>query len=150
MEKIKIIVDGSNVAFFKRNNNKKAKLKNLEILLSFLEDLSAKLPIQYEIITDASLKYRIDNKSGLENLYKTGKFLQCPSKIQADKFILEFFKLYPEGTVIISNDNFSEFQDINPVVCKFMIILDKLIVLPNLSSLFSDIDNVQIEGKVIA
>ena len=150
MENIKIIVDGSNVAFFKRNNNKKAKLENLEILISFLEDLSAKIPINYEIITDASLRYRIDNKSELENLYNTGKLLQCPSKIQADEFLLEFFKLHPEETVIISNDNFSEFKNVNPVVCKFMIMLDEMIILPNLMSLFNDIDNPQREGKAIA
>ncbi|MHA1147589.1 MAG: NYN domain-containing protein [Promethearchaeota archaeon] len=150
MVKLNIIVDGSNVAFFKRDNKKKARLKNLEILLSFLEDLSAKLPIKYEVIIDASLRYRIDNKPELENLCNTGKILQCPSKIQADVFLLEYFKHHPEETVIISNDNFSEFQEINPVVCKFMIILDEMIILPNLSSLFSDIVNIQIEGKAIA
>ena len=92
MVKINIIVDGSNVAFFKRNKRKEAKLQNLEILISFLEKLSTKFPINHEIITDASLRYRIDKKSELEKLYNTGKLLQCPSKIQADEFLLEFFR----------------------------------------------------------
>ncbi len=150
MEEVKIIVDGSNVAFFKRNPNKKAMLKNLEIVISFLEGLSTKFPIKYEIITDASLSHRIDNKTGLDNLYRTGKILQCPSKIQADEFLLEFFKQHPEETLIISNDNFSEFQGINPVVCKFMIMLDEMIILPNISSFFNEIITSQAEGKAIA
>ncbi len=150
MVKINIIVDGSNVAFFKRNKRKEAKLQNLEILISFLEKLSTKFPINHEIITDASLRYRIDKKSELEKLYNTGKLLQCPSKIQADEFLLEFFKLHPEDTIIISNENFSEFENVNPNVCKFMIIMKEIIILPNLTAFFNDVDKPQMEGKAIA
>ena len=44
----------------------------------------------------------------------------------------------------------SEFKGINPVVCKFMIMLDEFIILPNLSFLLYGMDNKQIEGKAIA
>ena len=63
MSDLKIIVDGSNGAFYKRNSEKKAKLKNIKIILEFLENLKNKICIEYEIITDANLKYLIDNFS---------------------------------------------------------------------------------------
>ena len=87
---IKIIVDGSNGAFYKRDSNKLAKIKNIKIILSFLKKLQDNMNIEYEIITDANLKYKIDNKEELEELYNSGKLIQCPGGIQADEFIIEY------------------------------------------------------------
>jgi len=58
MNKFKILIDGSNVAFFQRNKNKKAKIVNLEILLNFLENINSKFGIEYQIFIDASLIHK--------------------------------------------------------------------------------------------
>ena len=108
MDKVFIIVDGSNIAFYKRTHNKKAKYNNLEIVKDFLQDLSKNFPICWEIVIDASLRHMIDNKNALERAIKKGLIIQCPDNIEADKFILEFFTRHPENMLIISNDNFKK------------------------------------------
>ena len=132
MDKVYIIVDGSNIAFYKRTHNKKAKYNNLEIIKDFLKDLSKKFPICWETIIDASLRHRIDDKDALENAIKKGLITQCPDKIEADKFILEFFSRHPENTLIISNDNFKEYKSDNLVIFKFVIMFDEIIFEPNI------------------
>lgn len=112
-----------------------ARIKNLEILINYLEKLKEKFPIEYEILTDATLRYRIDLKEKLESYYKTGKIIQCPSGIKADYFIIEYFNRYPEETIIISNDNFSNYEKTNLTICKFVIIFDEIIIKPDLNEI---------------
>lgn len=112
-----------------------ARIKNLEILINYLEKLKEKFPIEYEILTDATLRYRIDLKEKLESHYKTGKIIQCPSGIKADYFIIEYFNRYPEETIIISNDNFSDYEKTNLTICKFVIIFDEIIIKPDLNEI---------------
>ena len=132
MDKVYIIVDGSNIAFYKRTHNKKAKYNNLEIVKDFLKGLSKKFSICWETIIDASLRHRIDDKEALEKAIKKGLITQCPDKIEADKFILEFFSRHPENTLIISNDNFKEYKIDNLVIFKFVIMFDEIIFEPNI------------------
>ena len=91
MDKIYIVVDGSNVAFHKRTSKKKAKFSNLEIIKKYLERLSDEFPVVWEIIVDATLQYRIDSKESLEESFRKGLISQCPDNIEADKFILAFY-----------------------------------------------------------
>ncbi|MFX0099751.1 MAG: hypothetical protein ACFFCS_09220 [Candidatus Hodarchaeota archaeon] len=133
-----IIVDGSNVAFSKRNDRKKAILGNLEILIRYLAELKKKYPIEYEIITDATLKYRIDEPEKLEEYYKTGVISECPSHVKADEFIVDYMQIYPDRTLVISNDNFSEYNLEKAgcfSLCKFIIIFNKIII-PNFKHVF--------------
>jgi len=112
-----------------------ARIKNLEILINYLEKLKEKFPIEYEILTDATLRYRIDLKEKLESYYKTGKIIQCPSGVKADYFIIDYFNRYPEETIIISNDNFSDYEKTNLTICKFVIIFDEIIFKPDLNEI---------------
>ena len=147
MKKYNIIVDGSNGAFSRRSDQKKAKIENIMIIIDYLEMLKEKYAIEFEIITDANLKYRIDQKSELEKLYKTGKVIQCPSGIKADDFILEYFRRHPENTIILSNDNFSEYNDVHPTVCKFVIMFGEVIVKPDVSELLEVNEGIKEGGK---
>ncbi len=132
MDKVYIIVDGSNIAFYKRTHKKKAKYKNLEIVKEFLHDLSKNFPICWEIVIDASLRHMIDDKDALERAIKKGLIIQCPDKIEADKFILEFFSRHPENTLIISNDNFKKYKIDNLINFKFVILFEELILEPKI------------------
>jgi len=135
MEKIKIIVDGSNIAFSSRNEKKQPKIQNLKIMINYLDNLAQIYPIEFKIIVDASLRYRIDLKNELEDLEKIGKIIQSPCKHTADEFILEYARRYPEETVIISNDRFSEYNTKRITCCNFLIIFDEIIIKPTLKEL---------------
>ena len=78
------------------------------------------------------MRYQIDNLDCLEQAYHTSKFIQCPNKIKADEFILEFFRRHPEQTLIISNDNFSEYEIDNLALFKFTIFFNEVIIKPDL------------------
>lgn len=128
MEGIFIILDGSNIAFYKRTHKKRARFHNLEIVINYLKKLKQSYPIKWEIIVDASLRHRIDNQSDLENAIKTGKIIQCPSKAEADTFILNFYTQHPENTIIISNDNFNDHINTNLRLVKYVIMFDEIIL----------------------
>ena len=140
MDKVYIIVDGSNIAFYKRTHKKKAKYKNLEIVKEYLQDLSKKSPICWEIVIDASLRHMIDDKDALERAIKKGLIIQCPDNIEADKFILEFFSLHPENTLIISNDNFKKYKIDNLKNFKFVILFEELILEPKIEQFLDTLD----------
>ena len=134
MDKVYIIVDGSNIAFYKRTQKKKAKYNNLEIIKHFLIELSKKFPIRWEIVVDASLRHLIDDKDALERAIKKGLIIQCPDKIEADKFILEFYSRHPEDTIIISNDNFKKYKIDNLNSFKFVIMFEEIILKPDIEA----------------
>ncbi|MHC1590843.1 MAG: NYN domain-containing protein [Candidatus Helarchaeales archaeon] len=126
-----IIVDGSNVAFCHKNDKNKAMLSNLELLIEFLENLEGQYRLNHEIIIDASLKYRIDRRSKLEKYLRQGKINESPAGTQADQFILEYYNMEPSRTIIISNDNFRDYNFVAKEefsLCKFMIINGKFLI----------------------
>ena len=147
MDQFYIILDGSNIAFYKRTHNKKAKYSNLKTAIEFLKKLEEKYSIKWEIIVDASLRHRIDEKDKLEFDIKTGKINQCPNKAEADGFILSFFKRHPERTIIVSNDNFEDHSISNLTICKFVIMFDELITDPDLEELLKSKIKSLKEGK---
>ena len=133
MEKrIEILVDGSNIAFFLRDERKNAKLSTLEFLIFYLENIKKTYGIEYQIITDASLKYRIDDEQKLEEYYKCGKIVECPKGVQADNFIIEYANRHPDSTIIISNDCFKEYDTVNLTIIKFGLIFNEILLKPNL------------------
>jgi len=151
MEKrIEILIDGSNIAFFIRDEKKKAKLSTLEILTIYLEKIKKIHFIEYQIITDASLKYKIDDRNKLEEYYKYGKIIETPKGVQADDFIIEYAKRYPNTTIIISNDCFKEYDTTKLTIIKFGLIFSDVVLKPDLLTI---LNNLQLnysksEGKV--
>lgn len=132
-----IIVDGSNIAFFRRNNDKKAMFYNLEIIIRYLNELKTQFPVNFLIVVDASLYHNIDDISKYNEAYGRGEIVQCPSGNPADIFILEYAHKHRENTVIISNDNFSEYDTSGLTLCKFAIIFGEIIIKPNLEEVFN-------------
>nr|MDO8117006.1 hypothetical protein [Candidatus Sigynarchaeota archaeon] len=131
MREINSIVDGSNVAFFRRNPSGKPMMQNLLMMMEYLEKKKLTLRFSYEIIVDASLKYQIDDKATLSEEIKKGKILECPSRMKADTFIMEYYNADPKTTIIISNDNYKDegfVAENGWSLCKFMIIGQKVII----------------------
>ncbi len=148
LDKFSIIIDGSNIALHKKTQNKKARYKNFTILIAFLKKLQKRFPIRWELVVDASLRHKIDNKDTLEHLINTGKIIQCPSKSEADNFILGFFRNHPENSIIISNDNFDDHEVSNLQVFKFAIIFEELVLYPNIEEFLESNINLSKEVKV--
>ena len=46
---MKVLVDGSNIAFFVRNEQKKAKIDTLEILIKYIKKISEEYGIEYQV-----------------------------------------------------------------------------------------------------
>ncbi|NMC07414.1 MAG: hypothetical protein GYA24_19520 [Candidatus Lokiarchaeota archaeon] len=125
-----LIVDGSNIANSVKNERKKAKLRNLILLMQYLDEIGSSYPIEYEILVDATLQYTIDDRAALEELIKRGRIHQCPAGRKADEYILEFYQMESQSTIIISNDRFKDYN-FNPAhdfaLCDYMIIFDRII-----------------------
>jgi len=135
--KIEILVDGSNIAFFLRDERKKAKLSTLKLLILYLEEIKKMYAIEYQIITDASLKYRIDDKHKLEEYYRRGKIVECPKGVKADYFTIEYANRYPDSTIIISNDGFKEYNTSNLIIIKFGLIFNDIVLKPDLREILT-------------
>lgn len=99
---------------------------------NYVNDLKKLFPIKWEIVVDATLRHRINNKEALEKEIKTGVIAQCPCKVEADAFILEFFKSHPQNTLIISNDSYDDYAIPNLVTFKYSILFGEFITIPNL------------------
>ena len=134
-------MDGSNIALFSRTSKKKGRFNNLKGIINFLNELGKHYTFQYQVLIDATLRYRIDNETELDSAIKTGKIIQCPSKTEADYFILEYNKRHDNEVIIISNDNFSDYDVSNLKQCKFAIILEEIILTPPIEQFLNKLNN---------
>lgn len=148
MDNILIILDGSNIAHHKQDLDKKARYKNLELLTNYLKLLKKRFPIKWELIVDASLRHNIDKKHKLESLIDKGRIIQCPSKSEADNFIIEFHKRHPENAIIITNDNFDDHDIFNLRLFKFTIIFEEIVIFPNLEEFLENKFNILKKVKI--
>ncbi|MHA1439258.1 MAG: NYN domain-containing protein [Promethearchaeota archaeon] len=132
------MVDGSNIALFNPTRKGLGRFGNLQAFMNYFSELSKNYSIQYQILVDASLKHKIDNEKELESKINTGKIIQCPSRTDADYFILEYFKRHEDNVIIISNDNFSDYDVTNLKQCRFAFILDEIILNPPIEQFLDD------------
>lgn len=107
------LVDGSNIAFIipKWKNNKKfGRFNLLEKIETFLNKLISDYPsLEFDIIVDANLKYKIDNLALLQTAIEENRIKMCPAGSTADEFIREMLEEKEGGVAIISNDLFRQF-----------------------------------------
>ncbi len=94
-----VIVDGSNVAL---HRSRKGKVRNIKLVIKALEKKGFKV----RVIVDASLRYRVDKPSELEELIKQGKVIQAPPGTPADYFILKLAE--DLNAIVVSNDMYRE------------------------------------------
>ncbi|MHA1821991.1 MAG: NYN domain-containing protein [Promethearchaeota archaeon] len=110
---IKILIDGSNIAY-ENHQNSTPKIKNILITYLYFDYIKKKNKnLDFIILVDATLHHRIDDSEDYDILEKFGIIRQIPAKTCADKFIIEYFERYPEQTFIISNDLFNDHFDDN-------------------------------------
>lgn len=127
-----VLADGSNIAFFNPTSKRKGRYQNLKILRETLEIKKNELPFKYQIMVDATLLHRIDNKDALKKAIKTGVISQCPNNTSADFFLMEYHKRHEGKVIIISNDNFREYEVKNLFLCKFAFIFEDFILTPSI------------------
>lgn len=101
--KITIIVDTSNILF--QNASGKAKVNNYYLLKQALEKEFPGALIYY--LTDASTRYKVDDKEAYERICATGEIIQTPAGETADHYLLLFARETP-NCVIISCDRFKD------------------------------------------
>jgi hypothetical protein len=85
----KIVIDGSNIAYFSKIG-RKADINNIIILLGHLRLLQKERPaIKFEIVCDAGLKNGISNKSCYEKCCAMGPFEKFLHGIRLTNILLK-------------------------------------------------------------
>jgi len=102
---VKVIIDGSNVAHYKKNKDHEPQLSNILAAVDMLE----KKGDEFVVIVDASLRHDIDNKEEFKELLENENVEQVESGNNADHFIVELAE--KENAKILSNDKFRDFSD---------------------------------------
>ena len=132
----KIVVDVANVAYQNRTSKKKPDIKNIIILMEWEERIKSEHPeIEFSNIADASLYFRISNGGKYKSLVRKGRIHECPSKMEADQFIMMLLKKYDGEILVISNDLLRDFKSqidelANRIQYGFMIEFDELLLHP--------------------
>jgi hypothetical protein len=128
----KIIVDGANIAFYSRNSENKAEFMNLQILDDYLKEIKNQFSIDYLIVCDSTLQYRISNKNQYKSWCNQGKICQSPATIKADEFITSLMTKFDGNLAVISNDLFKEYKQLTKLLYRiqygFMIIFEEIIL----------------------
>ncbi len=107
---MKIIVDGSNVAYYGQQPDEKTgkvtpSLKTLKVAINTLKKLGHE-PI---VLSDAPLRHEIDDKDGFNEMIQNEEVIPVPAGTIADHYILNL--AYEENARILSNDFFKEYHD---------------------------------------
>lgn len=111
-ENKKYVLDGANICGIEKDANGKFKLNNLNLIVKEL----IKRGINEEniiIITDASLRHKIDDNDKYNALISEKKIYESPAGIAADEVILAYC-LDHEDALFISNDLMKEYYPYLP------------------------------------
>lgn len=101
-----VVVDGSNVAYSsKGDKNKKPRLENLILLVSYLKDKGFE---KIAIISDASLRHAVEDKENLDELEDMTDYMEAPAKTSADLFLIQYVRNH--HCLLITNDTFREWK----------------------------------------
>ncbi|MDY6930820.1 MAG: replication protein A [Halobacteriota archaeon] len=117
-ENIDLVIDASNVAYWE---DAKPKLRSLLVVLDKLDDLG----IPYLCVVGPRLRHVIDDRVGLENLFKRSNVIQSPAKKDADIFVIDYAIKYEAK--ILSNDQYSEYCKEYPMLLEKGRIIEGLI-----------------------
>ncbi|MHA1131022.1 MAG: NYN domain-containing protein [Candidatus Helarchaeota archaeon] len=151
MGRLRILVDGSNIAFttYKIVKQKKvAQFANIQLIINYLSELEKKNPeirISFFILCDSTLRNKIDSPDKLEGFIRSGEVIQSPARTQTDDFLINYLIRNRLNTYIISNDTFQQYpkqlkKDKNSWRVPFMI-FDNQILIPKLENIIERIKN---------
>jgi hypothetical protein len=119
----KALVDGSNVAHSSEGGE--GRLRNIELVVEKLREDGLE-PI---VVSDAALRYQIDETAKYETLIDEGHIRQAPAGTDADDVILSFARELDAH--IVSNDRFRDrlesFPDAHERIIRFMIVEDEVV-----------------------
>lgn len=128
---VKILVDGSNVAWSdgSRDAGDKPKVKNIMLVIEKLKSLG---PSEVEVLCDANLRKEVEDKQAFDELLKKKIIKQVPSKTDADEFIINYAKKFKAR--IVTNDTYKDWaqkdewvkEHANEISIRFMIIDDEV------------------------
>ena len=131
-----IYIDGSNIAYFRHDKQKKPLLSDILLLYDYLVNSLEFKKENIYCICDPTLKYYIDKPIEYETLIKESIITEAPKV--ADEFILSF-ALKHDFCFIISNDRFRNYigqlpnkQWLEERRIPFMIIKDEICLSPNI------------------
>ena len=116
---MKVVVDASNVAHHRKNENGQPQMSNILAAVKALEESED----EFVIIADASLRHDIDEKDKFLKLLESENVEEVPAGNDADHFILDIATR--ERAKILSNDKFrdyaAEFRNIASMRIPFII-----------------------------
>ncbi|MHA1266987.1 MAG: NYN domain-containing protein [Candidatus Helarchaeota archaeon] len=145
MSDLKILVDGSNVAFStckKLGRKRVAEFANIQLIKNFLRELGKKNPeisMEFFILCDSTLRYKIDNPSKLDICISLREVIQSPAGAKADDFLISYLIRNPIHTYIISNDTFREYlEQLKEITYSWRVpfmIFDRQILIPKLEEI---------------
>jgi len=114
LQKRKVVIDGSNVAYStKKGVEKKPMIANMILVV---EALIKKGIQEITIIADSSLKHRLIDKDDLPKLEALCTYLEAPAEKSADVFIIQMVKR--EHCLLLSNDTFREWKVQDPWIAE--------------------------------
>ena len=102
-----IVVDGSNVAWNKKDKKKGGHpvAKNIEIIIEHLKKKGFEKII---VFCDANLKYLVEDKDVYEELIQSNKLTPVPSHTIADYFLIDYAQRY--GAYIVTGDKYRDWK----------------------------------------
>lgn len=106
LQKRKVIIDGSNVAFNSGGNAKaKPYVSNIIKLVNALKQLQF---TDITVVCDASLRHHVEDGNLLPELRQGVTYMEAPAEYPADIFLIQYIK--KERCLLISNDTFRDWK----------------------------------------
>ncbi len=102
----KVLLDGSNVAYGAKGNNKAVPM--VANMIKVVNKLLSRGFTDITIIADASLRHRLGDNERMEELERMCEYRIAPAEAAADIFLIEFIKT--EGCLLVTNDTFREWK----------------------------------------
>lgn len=114
MKDREVVIDGSNVAHNSQGSaNPKPTVANLIKLVTFLRQ---KHFTDISIISDASLKHKLEDHNRLTELKDLAEYLEAPRETSADAFLIKHVK--QNHCLLVSNDTFRSWKVNDPWVAE--------------------------------
>lgn len=105
-----VVLDGSNVAHNSHVDHKAMPtVENMILMVRYLRDKGFK---NIKVISDASLKHKLDDVERLDELKEMVDYQESEPKTSADIFIIQYVK--KNHCLLVSNDKFKEWKALDP------------------------------------
>ncbi len=109
-----VVLDGSNVAYNSANRkDQKPRVANILLMVRFLKTKGFE---RVSVISDASLRHRIEDPEKLPELEEAAEYIEAPAEKPADVFIIQHVR--NTHCLLVSNDTFREWKTQEPWVAE--------------------------------